>query len=125
MRGALRSALLLLLSLGLLGGAGDGVAAKEAPPKDIEVDVEGLAPVTGGDKAKARNEAKRQAYREALEKGIGAYVEGITEMKDFAVVKDKVFSQAQGLVTDFKVLDESTGEDGIFHLRARCKVSAR
>lgn len=125
MRGALRSALLLLLSLGLLGGAGDGVAAKEAPPKDIEVDVEGLAPVTGGDKAKARNEAKRQAYREALEKGIGAYVEGITEMKDFAVVKDKVFSQAQGLVTDFKILDESTGEDGVYHLRARCKVSAR
>ncbi len=125
MRGALRGALLLFLALGLLGPSEGPLFAKEGPPKDIEVEVEGLASVEGGDKAKARDEAKRQAYREALEKGIGAYVEGITEMKDFAVVKDKVFSQAQGLVTDFKVLDESTGEDGIFHLRARCKVSAR
>ncbi|HQH78443.1 MAG TPA: hypothetical protein PK535_05720 [Synergistaceae bacterium] len=124
-RGALRGALLLCLSWGVLWGAEGRALAQGASPKDIVVEVEGLAPVEKGDKVKARDEAKRHAYREALEKGIGAYVEGITEMKDFMVVKDKVFSQAQGLVTDLKVLDEFVDQEEIYHLKARCTVSAR
>ncbi len=91
---------------------------------DITVEAEGQAPILNGDKAQARSEAKRQAYRDALEKGIGAYVEGITEMKDFQVVRDKVFSQSKGLVTDFKVTSE-TVEGDIFILKATCTVSVK
>ena len=93
--------------------------------QDIAVEAEGQAPIINGDKARARDEAKRQAYRDALEKGIGAYVEGITEMKDFQVVRDKVFSQSQGLVTDFKVISETVEDGDVFILKASCKVSVK
>lgn len=93
------------------------------PQKDIVVDAEGSALIVNGDKAHAKEQAKRQAYRDAIEKGIGAYVEGITEMKDFEVVKDKVFSKAQGLVTDFKIVREWVDEENVYHIRANCTVS--
>ncbi|HOO64364.1 MAG TPA: flagellar assembly protein T N-terminal domain-containing protein [Synergistaceae bacterium] len=111
--------LLCALCLGLFLLPLAGYAAQ-----DITVEAEGQAPIINGDKTRARDEAKRQAYRDALEKGIGAYVEGITEMKDFQVVKDKVFSQSKGLVTDFKVTSETVEED-IFILKATCKVSVK
>ena len=45
--------------------------------------------------------------REALEKVLGAYVTGITEMKNFEVVKDKVFSQSQGIVKRMDIQREA------------------
>ncbi|MCF7935332.1 MAG: hypothetical protein K9L28_03175 [Synergistales bacterium] len=105
----------------VFGSAGTAPAAEEP----IVVEAEGYAPVLNGDTTRARDEAKRQAYRDALEKGVGAYVEGITEMKDFQVVKDKVFSQAQGLVTGFEVLEEGERDDGVYYIKGRCTVSVR
>ena len=69
-------------------------APKQAAGKLITVEVEGYAPIVDGAKNKAREDAKRSVMREALEKALGAYVTGITEMKNFEVVKDKVFSQS-------------------------------
>lgn len=89
----------------------------------ISVQAEGAAAIVNGNKDKARSEAKNQAYRDALEKGVGAMVHGITEMKDFQVVKDKVFSQSQGLVKSFEITREWQ-EDGIYYIEADCKVSA-
>ena len=60
-RGALRGALLLCLSWGVLWGAEGRALAQGASPKDIVVEVEGLAPVEKGDKVKARDEDKRHA----------------------------------------------------------------
>jgi len=89
----------------------------------ISVQAEGAAAIVNGNKDKARSEAKNQAYRDALEKGVGAMVQGLTEMKDFQVVKDKVFSQSQGLVKSFEITREWQ-EDGIYYIEADCKVSA-
>lgn len=88
----------------------------------IRVQAEGAAAISNGDKTKARAEAKNQAYRDALEKGVGAYVQGITEMKDFQVVRDKVFSQSRGIVNSFEIVREWE-EDGIYYIRADCGVS--
>lgn len=99
-----------------------GCAASGA---EITVDAEGLAAVVDGNMTRAREEAKRQLYRDALEKGIGAYVQGITEMKDFEVVRDRVFSQSQGLVTSVKNSSERVDSDGILHLTATCTVSEK
>ncbi len=93
--------------------------------KFITVTVEGEAPIINGDKVRAKDEAKRNAYRNAIEKAIGAYVEGITQMENFMVVKDRVFSHAQGLVTDFKILKEWVDKDNILHLKVKCKVSVK
>ncbi len=96
-------------------------AAWSADP--VAVQAEGMAAVIEGNTARAREEATRHLYRDAVEKALGAYVQGITEMKDFAVVRDRVFSQSQGIVTSTKNLAETLGQDGILRLTADCSVS--
>ncbi|MDR1649489.1 MAG: hypothetical protein LBR71_04445 [Synergistaceae bacterium] len=85
-------------------------------------DAEGYAPIRDGNKNAARDEARREAYRNALEKALGATVQGVTEMQNYQVVKDKVFSQTTGLVKSFDVLREWE-EDGMLRISALCKVS--
>lgn len=89
----------------------------------IKVEAEGFAPIKGGDKSGAREAAKRSAYRDALEKALGAHVTGITEMRNYEVVKDKVFSQTTGLVKQFDIVREKVGDDGILYLTAICHVA--
>lgn len=88
-------------------------------------DAEGWAPVKDGNKAAAREEAKRMAYRDALEKALGACVTGVTEMENYEVTRDKVFSKASGLVKDFQILTEKVDEDGMLVLVGVCKVEER
>ncbi|PKL01751.1 MAG: hypothetical protein CVV55_07960, partial [Synergistetes bacterium HGW-Synergistetes-2] len=106
-------ALLLLLLPALASGT-----------EKIVVEAEGMAAIMNGDVARAREEARRQLYRNALEKGIGARVQGITEMKDFEVVRDTVFSRSEGLVTATENLKEEQTNDCILRLTAQCTVSA-
>ena len=122
-----RSCLILLaLTAGLVPD--EAWAAKKAAPKPaagkfITVEAEGYAPIVDGAKNKAREDAKRSVMREALEKALGAYVTGITEMKNFEVVKDKVFSQSQGIVKRMDIQREWEDSDGLLHLSAVCDVA--
>ncbi|MCL2147058.1 MAG: hypothetical protein FWH52_04530 [Synergistaceae bacterium] len=88
----------------------------------ITVEAEGFAPIVNAAMNEAREEAKRSAYRDALEKALGAYVTGITEMNNYEVVKDKVFSQTTGIVKKFDIISEKAGEDGILYITAICQV---
>ncbi|NCC97485.1 MAG: hypothetical protein EOM02_11680 [Synergistales bacterium] len=88
------------------------------------VEAQGEAAILDGNVSAARESAKKQLYRNALEKAIGARVEGITEMKDFQVVRDKVFSSSKGLVKDLKITREWT-EDGVLYLIGRCVVEEK
>jgi hypothetical protein len=85
-------------------------------------DATGYAPINDGKKNEAREEAKREAYRDALEKALGATVTGVTEMENYAVVRDKVFSQTAGIVKNMDIVREWE-EDGILYVEAICKVS--
>ena len=116
----------LVLTAGLVpdeAWAAKKSAPKQAAGKLITVEVEGYAPIVDGAKNKAREDAKRSVMREALEKALGAYVTGITEMKDFEVVRDKVFSQSQGIVKRMDILREWEDSDGVLHLSAVCDVA--
>lgn len=97
-------------------------AGAQAEGELIKVEAEGFAPIKGGDMSGAREAAKRSAYRDALEKALGAHVTGITEMKNYEVVKDKVFSQTTGLVKQFDIVREKVGDDGILYLTDRKSV---
>ena len=88
-------------------------------------DAEGYAPVVNGKKAAAREEAKRMAYRDALEKALGACVTGITEMENYEVTRDKVFSKSAGIVKNFEVIKETVDEDGVLNIKGVCKVAEK
>ena len=116
-------ALALVFSLAGVLLSGQALAGvKQEGGRYVVDDAEGYAPIKNGNKNAAREEAKREAYRDALEKALGATVTGITEMQNYQVVKDKVFSQTTGLVKDFDVLREWE-EGGVLYISALCKVS--
>jgi hypothetical protein len=71
-----------------------------------------------------RDAAVNDARRAAIEQGIGAFIDAFTSVKDFAVVTDKVFSTAQGIIKNFDILDERKDNDGMFVVEARAVVAA-
>ena len=71
-----------------------------------------------------RDAAVNDARRAAIEQGIGAFIDAFTSVKDFAVVTDKVFSAAQGIIKNFDILDERKDNDGMFVVEARAVVAA-
>ncbi|MDY3868272.1 MAG: hypothetical protein SOZ52_02725 [Pyramidobacter sp.] len=93
-----------------------------APSDYLFVEAEGEAAVINNDIAGAKAAAKRALYRNAVEKGIGASVHGITKMKDFEVLYDKVYSQAQGVVTSSEIFVSELRGD-IYYMSGRCKVA--
>jgi hypothetical protein len=124
MRGFLRKFLTpVLLCLALLPAGSSGAEVKQDGGLFIVSDATGYAPIKDGRKNEARDDAKREAYRDALEKAMGAAVTGVTEMENYQVVRDKVFSQTSGIVKSLDVTREWE-EDGVLYVEAVCKVSA-
>ena len=93
--------------------------------KLITVEAEGVAPVINEKLNEAREAAKRNLARDALEKAIGAQVQAVTKMENFEVVKDRVFSQTQGLVKRIDVKKEWVDNDGLLHLTGTCGVAEK
>jgi hypothetical protein len=114
---------ILLIFAALLSTGGLYAASAATQPALITVEVEGVAPVKDNNKNAAREEAKLDAYRNALEQAMGARVEGITEMENYAIVKDKVFSQTKGIVKKFDILSEKIDADGMLVITAKCGVA--
>lgn len=88
----------------------------------VTLEVEGAGAIIGGDKERAFEEAKRDAFRNAIEQGLGVLIQGITEMENFQVIRDKVMAQSKGLVTDYKVLNRWE-EDGMVKVKMRATVA--
>ena len=85
-------------------------------------DAEGFAPIRSGNTNEARREATLAAHRDALEKALGAVVTGVTEMQNYEVIRDKVFSQAQGIVRNFDIISEKV-DDGTLIIVGVCRVA--
>lgn len=59
------------------------------------------------DKPRARNEAIRDAIRQAIEMGLGVEIQAETETERFQLVKDVVLVKSQGFVESYKVTGEN------------------
>jgi hypothetical protein len=68
-------------------------------------------------------EAKKDAYREAVRQVVGAYVEGDTLTRNDELIEDKILAISGGLVQKADVIPESvTSSDGLTRLRIRAEV---
>ncbi|MBQ6971217.1 MAG: hypothetical protein IJP86_02550 [Synergistaceae bacterium] len=126
-----RKVLLLLLALMIaiipVSAESAGKKKKPAPSlpagKLITVSAEGKAPVTAGNRAEAREAARRELARNALDMSVGSYVESVTKMSNYKLVSDKIFSQYKGLVSSMSIKDEWVDDEGMYHVTAECGVS--
>lgn len=87
-------------------------------------DAEGYAVIKDGKKAAAREEAKRMAYRDAVDKALGACVSGISKSEKYGTIQNKIFSKSSGLVKNFKITDETVSGD-VLVIRGSCTVSEK
>lgn len=85
-----------------------------------EILAEGVAAITG-DVAMARDQALKDALRKAVEQGVGTFINSETRVENFQLLSDRIYSQAQGYVSSYRLVSESREVD-LYRVVVRAKV---
>jgi hypothetical protein len=73
------------------------------------ITAEGVGAVVGGDRAIARDQAIQDALRKAVEQAVGIMVSSETMVQNFQTLNDKIYTQTQGYIQNYRVLSETPG----------------
>ncbi len=88
-----------------------------------EVTVTGSATIYSGNIGGAKNTALKNALRQAVEQGVGLYLDSNTLSQNYEVIKDEIFSVSQGFVSEYQVLNEGTVSDGtVYEIKINAQV---
>ncbi len=71
----------------------------------------------------SKEAARRDALRDALEKGAAVEISSRSQVENFTLIRDTIFSRADGIVTHYEVLQEGEGVGGTYYCKIRAKVS--
>ena len=82
-------------------------------------DAEGFAVIVDGKKQQAREQAKRMAYRDAIDKAMEMF-----SGNPNAEMRNKVFAKSQSMVKNFKITSETISGDTLF-ITGSCSVGER
>jgi hypothetical protein len=85
------------------------------------VEVEGQAALTNGNEVAARDAARADAIRKAIEQVVGVYVAAETLTRNFEVVRDEIYTRATGFALIEKVLHEGA-QGNIYRTKAQVRV---
>jgi hypothetical protein len=77
--------------------------------KAKKVTVKGVA---GGEDAGARDKAVMDAMRKAVEQGVGTFIQSQTEVENYEVIYDKIISNTEGYIDEYKVVKEGIDNPG-------------
>lgn len=113
---------LMILSLSIIPSvlSCNGPVNHPSPPRNYgtirSVDhAEGIAAIFNEDIARARDEALRDAFRRAIEKQLGLFLDAKTIMENHQIIKDKIYTQVQGYIKSYEVINEWRDND-IYHI---------
>lgn len=67
--------------------------------------------------------ARRDALRKALEQGGRVEISSRSHVENFELLRDTVFARADGLVTDYQIIEQGPAAGGVFFCSIRAKVS--
>ncbi len=90
-------------------------------PEGTEVEAEGIGAVVAGDRAAAREDAVRDALRNAVEKVVGTHVSSETLVENFQLVQDRILTRTRGYISRYEVVGE-TDEGDLLRVRVRALV---
>lgn len=120
---------ILILMLALAAGCGTGVSTPGTPPQnpgippgagETEILCEGVSAITGRIDT-ARDQAVSDALRKAVEQGVGAYIDGETQVENFQLISDRIYSRASGFVSSYRVISEEQS-GGLYRVVIRAVV---
>jgi len=84
----------------------------------------GQAQIINGNEGAAKSQAKRNAIRDAVEKGAGTYLDSKTKVQNWEVIRDEVITSAVGFVKNYKIIkDEKKGAEWYFEIDAEVSES--
>ncbi|MBF0237700.1 MAG: hypothetical protein HQM12_08360 [SAR324 cluster bacterium] len=89
-----------------------------------EVTATGTAAIFEGNTGSAKNQAILNAQRQAVEQGVGTFIDSNTFAQNFEVIKDEILSTSRGYITRYEVLQEGASADGTnYEVTIRAEVS--
>lgn len=97
-------------------------SSSSSSQKVIRVRAEGAAIIIEGRKNEARESARREMIRNAIDNAVGTYVSSVTRIENYQVVSDKLFAQSGGLIKAMDVQREWTDDNSMYHIEAMCSV---
>jgi hypothetical protein len=98
-----------LLCIALPSGA---VRAQDDDVVEVTVEGEGIS----------KERALKAALRAAIERGAGNEISSHSQVESFELVRDTIYARADGLVTEYKVLEEGAAAGGTFYCKIRAMV---
>ncbi len=81
-----------------------------------------LIDVTARGEGLTLDEAKSDALRKALEQAAGVEISSYSQTENFELIRDTIYSRADGIVTEFRVIEEGDGVGGIKFCTVKAKV---
>lgn len=90
--------------------------------EEQELIVQGKAYIEQGNLITAEKKALSEAFRNAVEKGLGVWLKSQSQVKDFELKKDEILTRADGYVTYHEVVSKSQ-DAGTFSVTVKVKVS--
>ncbi len=87
------------------------------------ITVTGEAAIIEGNIESAKDAALLDAFRKAVERGVGTMIASDTLMENYRIVEDRIFTKARGYVKNWDVLSEYSLGDR-YKMDVRCEVSS-
>ncbi len=111
----------LITALSLLAILAAGpVAAAET----VTVQATGMGVIYNGDVAKARDDAVKDAIRQAVEQTTGMFIDSQTRVEMFQTLEDSIYARSNAYVTDYRVIDEGYGSfENSYEATVECTVA--
>ena len=71
----------------------------------------------------SQDAARTDALRKALEQGGKQEISSFSQVENFELIRDTIYSRAEGIVSDYKILQEGPAAGGTFFCKIQAKVN--
>ena len=98
------------------------ISAQTGGDEEQEVVAKGLGAVIGNDEAKAYDDALSSALRNAVEQVVGTMIQSNVLVENYQVVEDRIYSNTQGYVKSYQVINQENRGNNIVETTIRAVV---
>jgi len=84
---------------------------------------ENVVEVTVTGEGMSEDSARNDALRKALEQGGGVEISSHSQAENFQLIRDTIYARAEGIVSDYKILEQGDAAGGVKFCKIRAKVN--
>ena len=112
-----------LMALNVPARPAQAQEAKAPAGKPVVVKADDFVDVEAEGEGADKEQATKVALRAALEKGGKQEIFSDSKVENYQLMHDTILSRAQGIVTDYKVVEEKKVAGGTFKVKIKARVS--